>query len=85
MDEKKIQDIEKEMTSLYPEKELAYMDYLDNTGDNSGFRERLWDEYETLRDRWNKLVLERRTILKKQPCWICGGICHHVPYCSAGH
>ena len=60
MGQKTIDDIEKEMKELYPKKELAYIDYLDNTGDNSGLRERLWSEFERHRDRWNDLVAERK-------------------------
>jgi len=63
--EKIVEDIEKEMTELYPKKELAYMDYLDNTGDNSGLRERLWREFEQYQDTWNKLVKHRKEVLKR--------------------
>ena len=66
MEEKTIEDIEQEMKDLHPKKELAYMDYCDNTGDNSGLRERLWDEFEQYRDRWNELVEERlKTLIER--------------------
>ena len=63
MAEKTIQDIEKEMKEIHPEKELAYMDYCDNTGDNTGLREHLWDKYDDLRNRWNVLVVIRKKLL----------------------
>lgn len=65
MTERTIEDIENEMRELHPKKELAYMDYLDNTGDNSGLRERLWDEFERYRNRWNELVVLRKKLLKE--------------------
>ena len=58
-----IDNIEKEMLDLHPKKELAYMDYLDNTGNTSGLRERLWDEFERYCDMWNVLVNERKRLL----------------------
>ena len=63
MIERTVESIENEMRELRPKKELAYLDYQDNTGDSSGLRERLWDEFEHLRDRWNKLVDERKRLL----------------------
>ena len=61
---KRIKAIEKELRELYPKKELAYIDYTDNAGDaETGGR--LWCEFTEYRDKWNKLVDERRTLLKK--------------------
>lgn len=57
-----IDDIENEMRDLYPKKELAYLDYLDNTGNNSGSRERLWEEFKRCQDRWNAFVGERKKL-----------------------
>jgi len=59
-----IQDIENEMRELYPKKELAYIDYSENTGDTSGICDRLWGEFEVLRDRWNTLVDERKELVE---------------------
>lgn len=61
--DKTVEDIENGMRDLFPKKELAYMDYLDNTGDTSGVRERLWDEFETYRKQWNALVIERKELI----------------------
>jgi len=62
---KTVEDIENEMKDLYPKKELAYIDYSENSGDNSGIRERLWYEFEDYRNRWNKLVKQRKSLLEK--------------------
>ena len=58
-----VEDIETEMCRLFAKKEIAYVDYFDNTGDTSGLRERLWDEFSKYRDRWNDLVVERKELL----------------------
>lgn len=58
-----IKNIEKEMSELYPKKELAYIDYTDNRGDED-IRNQLWGEFIPLRDKWNKLVAERKAIKK---------------------
>lgn len=58
-----IDDIENEMRDLYPKKELAYLDYLDNTGNNSGLRERLWKEFKQCQNQWNAFVGERKKLL----------------------
>jgi len=63
MTERTVKEIENEMRELYPKKEMAYLDYSENTGDNSGFRERLWDEFSRYRDRYNELVIERKKLL----------------------
>ncbi|KKM94775.1 hypothetical protein LCGC14_1194870 [marine sediment metagenome] len=56
-----IKDIEKELTDLYPKKELAYQDYRDNSGSNDDeLRNRLWGDFKVYRDQWNKLVDESR-------------------------
>lgn len=62
--ERTVKDIEQELKDLYPKKELAYLDYLDNTGDNSGLRERFWDEFDNYRNQWNKLVKERKELIE---------------------
>ena len=66
VDKRIVEDIENEMRDLYPKKELAYMDYSENTGDTSGLRERLWYEFEDYKNRWNKLVIERKELLRSQ-------------------
>ena len=68
MDERTVEDIENEMRELHPKKELAYLDYCDNTGDTSGLRERLWSEFERYRNRWNVLVEERKLSLTVCTC-----------------
>ena len=67
MDKKRtIKDIEKELTGLYPKKEIAYQDYRDNTGSNdAGFRNRLWREFKEYQNQWNNLVDERKMLLNK--------------------
>ena len=59
-----VKDIEKEMTELYGKKELAYIDYTDNAG-NVDTARRLWWEFVEYRDEWNKLVAERKAVLKR--------------------
>lgn len=61
---KRIKAIEKELRELYPKKELAYQDYRDNAGDEET-GSRLWCEFTEYRNRWNKLVDERKVLLKK--------------------
>lgn len=53
------------MKDLYPKKELAYIDYSDNIGDKDTARQ-LWDEFVELKDKWNRLCVERKTLLKKE-------------------
>ena len=60
-----VKDIEKEMIELRPKKNVAYEDYLDNTGDEE-LANRLWGEFLEYRNRWNDLVAERKTLLKKR-------------------
>ena len=57
-----VKSIEKEMTELYPKKELAYIDYRDNAGDEET-GPRLFQEFEAYRNRWNQLVTERKALL----------------------
>lgn len=61
---KNISEIERELQELYSRKELAYLDYTDNTGNTSGLRERLWNECVRLNDYWNTLVVERKRLLE---------------------
>lgn len=58
------QDIEKELRELHPKKEIAYMDYMDNTG-SSSHRDMFWDIYKDYQDRWNELVTLRNGLLGK--------------------
>lgn len=58
-----ISEIERELQELYPKKELAYLDYVDNTGNTSGLRERLWNEFVQLKTHWNILIVERKRLL----------------------
>lgn len=60
---KDIQNIESEMEKLYPQKELAYIDYKDNAGDEET-ADRLFVEFKILRDKWNKLVAKRKVLLE---------------------
>ena len=62
---KTVGEIEGKLKDLYPRMQLAYLDYRDNTGDNTGLRERLWAEYKYYEGHWNKLVDERYTLLNK--------------------
>ena len=67
MGKRTIKDIEKELTELYPKKELAYIDYRDNIGSNDeAFRGRLWREFDDYRNKWNKLVEERKVLLERE-------------------
>ena len=59
-----VREIEKEMTLLYPKKELAFIDYHDNMGDKE-LSSRLYDEFDRLRIQWNKLVAERKEAQRK--------------------
>ena len=58
-----VKDIENEMTELRPEKDLAYEDYRDNSGDKETGT-RLFGEFRVLRDKWNSLVAERKKIME---------------------
>ena len=53
-------EIIKEMKLLYPKKELAYFDYKHNEG--SRIANRLWDDFNSIRNQWNKLVDELEAI-----------------------
>ena len=57
-----VSEVEKEMKIIYPEKELAYMDYTENAG-SSSHRDRFWNNYKCLQRKWNSLVRERYTVL----------------------
>jgi len=61
-----IMDIYKEMREVFPKKELAYMDYTENTGADRDFRERMWDEFTSLRDYWNSLLDKWEIFTKKE-------------------
>ena len=60
---RELYDIENEMRELQPRKELAYIDYSENTGSDDDTRDRLWREFDRLRERWNTLVEERKALL----------------------
>lgn len=63
MKKRTLKEIEQEMKELYPKKELTYIDAQDNRGDSETF-DRLWREFNNYRNQWNKLVAERKKILK---------------------
>lgn len=65
MTDRTIEDIENEMRELYPKKELAYIDYRENTGD-SETADRLFAEFRQYRDKWNALVEERKELLERR-------------------
>ena len=54
--------IEDELRNLNPRVELAYMDYLDNTGSGE-YADWFFKEYDVLRKRWNELVRQRKALL----------------------
>ena len=62
---RKVKEIEAEMSELYYKKELAYIDYSDNKGD-SETAEYLFDAFKVLRDKWNRLVAERKKLIKSK-------------------
>ena len=59
-----LKEIDKEMRALFPQKELAYADYRDNTG--SSIAGNLWDDFVQYRDRWNLLVDEYEALKNKK-------------------
>lgn len=61
----RIKEIEKEMKELFPKKEMAYNDYINNVGSDELTYDHLWEEFRELRDRWNRLVVERKELLEK--------------------
>ncbi len=64
--ERTIDIIEKEMEDLHSKKELAYLDYRDNSGGDDFIRERLWAGFEHYRNRWNELVKEHLALQAKE-------------------
>ena len=69
-----LREIEDEMKELRSLKDLAYFDYMDNSGDRET-GPRLWAEFDGLRRKWNALVVERKTALDlvKVKSWNDGG------------
>lgn len=57
------QEIEKEMEELLPKKELAWIDYQDNSGGDEDTKEHLIQTFREYRDRWNRLVAERKQVI----------------------
>lgn len=61
-----LEEIEDEMMVLYPKKTMARIDFEENSGDNTGLRDRLYREYKQYADHWNALVDERNAVINIQ-------------------
>lgn len=64
MSDRTVKDVDKEMTYLYPRKERAYSDYMDDRSDTVTAG-RVWAEFCKLRHQWNALVEERKRLIEE--------------------